>query len=132
MSEEFVWIKGVGWGKADPEETEPPRPEPGFRVYVERNTEKANVTHAVMDVYDIAVNSMDFGSGFLSTEEVGNLRILGEAIGAKRFDYQHDKCLRCGCEKRSSCHHAPGYRPTCPPPPCSCTGFISGAYGPPQ
>lgn len=76
--------------------TEPPRPEPDFRVYVQRETATVDITHAVMDVYDIAVNSMDFGSGFLSTEEVGNLRTLGAAIGAQRFDYQHDKCLRCG------------------------------------
>lgn len=90
------------------DELEPPRPEPDFRVYVQRPggslfghtgdraVSYTDVTHAVMDVYDIAVNSMDFGSGFLSTEEVGNLRALGKAIGAQRFDYQHDKCLRCG------------------------------------
>lgn len=81
---------------ADSSSDEAPRPEPGFRVYVVRGDESIDVTHAVMDVYDIAIGSMDFGSGFLSTEEVGNLRALGEAIGAERFDYQHDKCLRCG------------------------------------
>lgn len=129
MSEEFVWIKGVGWGKADPEETEPPRPEPDFHVYVERNSEKANVTHAVMDVYDIAINSMDFGSGFLSTEEVGNLRTLGEAIGAKRFDYQHDICLRCGHENTRHWGLPPSSKCI---RTCSCTGFINSGYGPHQ
>lgn len=86
---------------------EAPRPDPGFSVYVHHhNGETINVTDAVMDVYDIAINSMDFGSGFLSTEEVGNLRALGEAIRAQRFDYQHDKCLRCGHDYE---RHAPEY-----------------------
>lgn len=140
MSEELVWINGVGWGKADPEEAEQPRPEPEFRVFLERATNKIadriDITDAVMDVYDIAINSMDFGSGFLSTEEVGNLRALGKAIGAEQFDYQHDKCLRCGHNKSSSCHNAPGFRPVvhrssccqCPACYCACTGFINSAY----
>lgn len=81
----------------DDDMTEEPRPEPDFRVYVLRGSEpddpyrwadQIDVTHAVMDIYDIVINSMDFGSGFLSTEEVNNLRILGEAIGAKPFRYQ--------------------------------------------
>lgn len=120
------------------DELEPPRPEPDFTVWVYRAGEPAiDVTHAVMDAYDIAVNSMDFGSGFLSTEEVGNLRLLGEAIGAERFDYQHDKCLRCGCPKTSSCHYAPGFRPKVKYPDgtwgealdaCSCAGFINAEY----
>lgn len=92
-----------------------------------------------MDVYDIAVGSMDFGSGFLSTEEVGNLRALGEAIGAKRFDYQNDKCLRCGHEyiwhdglEPESCRGA-GPTPTQPRRvgdpirECPCTGFVRPA-----
>jgi hypothetical protein len=74
------------------------RPDPGFRIYVESEGERTDVTDAVMDVYDIAVGSMDFGSGFLSTEEVGNIRVLGKVIGAGHFDYQHDKCFRCGHE----------------------------------
>jgi hypothetical protein len=100
---------------------EAPRPDPGFRVYVERASERIDVTHAVMDVYDVAVGSMDFGSGFLSTEEVGNLRALGRAIGADWFDYQHDKCLRCGhdCEG----HYHQGER-KCHRYDCSCAGFI--------
>lgn len=79
---------------------EAPRPDPGFRVWVECDhyPNRTDVTDAVMDTYDIAVNSMDFGSGFLSTEEVGNLRALGKAIRAERFDYQSDKCLRCGAD----------------------------------
>lgn len=107
---------------------EPARPEPDFRVFVHREwvdgtgwTVSADVTHAVMDVYDIAINSMDFGSGFLSTEEVGNLRTLGKAIGADRFDYQHDKCLRCGHQYNQ--HYKT--KKNCRSIKCSCTGFIS-------
>jgi len=108
---------------------ETPRPDPGFRIYVHRSVQGTSrdvidITHAVMDIYDIAVNSMDFGSGFLSTEEVGNLRKLGEAIGAKRFDYQHDKCLRCGHDYQDhywdewgdKAHH-------CAEQNCVCTGY---------
>jgi hypothetical protein len=106
------------------DEQEPSRPDPDFRVYVQRGTNTIDVTHAVMDVYDIAVNSMDFGSGFLSTDEVGNLRALGDAIGAERFDYQHDKCLRCGHEYER--HHTGTGRwaghTTCVYG-CSCAGF---------
>lgn len=99
-------------------ELEPPRSEPDFRVYVQRGLDMADVTHAVMDVYDIAINSMDFGSGFLSTEEVGNLRALGKAIGAERFDYQYDKCLRCG--ERYHRHLGYGKGHTRP----GCSGYI--------
>jgi len=75
------------------------RKKPDFQVVVHRPGKVGvDVTLALMDVYDIAINSMDFGSGMLSTEEVGDLRALGEAIGAERFDYQHDKCLVCGHE----------------------------------
>jgi hypothetical protein len=102
-------------------ENEAPRQLPDFRVVVHRSMSKPDidVTFAVMDVYDIAVNSMDFGSGFLSTEEVGNLRALGEAIGAQRFDYQHDKCLRCGGDYG---HHGGQKRTR-----HGCTGFVRPA-----
>jgi hypothetical protein len=122
------------------DELEPPRPKPDdFRVYVQRGSDSVDVTHAVMDVYDIAVGSMDFGSGFLSTEEVGNLRALGKSIGAESFDYQHDKCLRCGhdYERHYRAHSllfqvasgtsdecdALGFTPT-REPVCSCAAFI--------
>lgn len=106
---------------------EAPRPEPDFRVIVERPNQRIDVTHAVQDVYDIAINSMDFGSGFLSTEEVGNLRELGNAIGAQRFDYQHDKCLRCGHDhKRHDVSMSPKCwgEPTAPYSGCTCSGFV--------
>lgn len=68
------------------DEMEPPRPEPDFRVFVERGGLKIDVTFAVIDVWDVAHNSLDFGSGFLSTEECNHLRDLGVAIGADVSD----------------------------------------------
>ena len=108
------------------DELEPPRPDPDFRVYVDSVHYDApiDVTHAVMDVYDIAVNSMDFGSGFLSTEEVGKLRTLGKAIGAQRFDYQHDKCLRCGHDYERHISGYSGNPRSCGFSRCRCAEFI--------
>lgn len=42
----------------------------------------SDVTDLVRLVYDMAVNSMDYGSGFLSTEEYDALANLAEVIGA--------------------------------------------------
>lgn len=78
------------------DELEPPRPTPDFRVLVHLNAEDPiDVTDAVIDAYDVAVNSLDFGSGFLSTEQVDNLRLLGHAIGAEPLRYSTDMCS-CG------------------------------------
>ena len=80
---------------------EPGRPACDFSVVIVQ-PKYNGMTHFVpaeslQDVYDIAINSMDFGSGFLSTEEVRNLRILGRAIGAEPLHY---KCGAVGfCAK---------------------------------
>lgn len=91
----------------DDEHKEPPRPEPDFSIYVTKGVYDINVTYAVMDAYDIATESLDFGSGFLSTEEVGHLRELGRAIGAPPLHY------KCG----SLNHYGD---PLAPPKPCDC------------
>jgi len=71
------------------------RPLPDFAVTIEHDVPLGTVGQhlalALQDVYDIAVNSMDFGSGFLSTEEIQNLRILGKAIGAEPLHYKCDR-----------------------------------------
>lgn len=74
--------------------TEEGRPDPGFAVSITTGwprhgapEQDRRLAAALQDVYDIAVNSLDFGSGFLSTEEVHNLRILGKAIGAEPLHY---------------------------------------------
>lgn len=96
---------------------EPLRPAPDFRVYVERGKYRADVTDAVIDAYDVAVGSLDFGSGFLSTEQVDNLRHLGNAIGAEPFNYATDAC-RCG--HQFNWHH--GHR-GCASMKCRCGGY---------
>lgn len=112
---------------SDDEAVEPPRPLPDFGIYVAPfNGPAIDITLAVMDVYDIAINSMDFGSGFLSTEEVGHIRALGRAIGAEHFDYQSDKCLVCGHLKGS--HYST--RKNCARIGCDCKGFINGEVTP--
>jgi hypothetical protein len=67
-------------------------------VYGDDGTE-TDITEAVQVAYDVAVGSMDYGSGFLSTEEVGYLRAVGRAIGAEDVPYQHDKCGNCGDDR---------------------------------
>lgn len=64
---------------------EPPRQELGFRVIVVRSgaVGYVDVTDAVVDMYDMVMASLDYGSGFLSTEELQNLHHFGVAIGAK-------------------------------------------------
>lgn len=111
---------------------EAPRPLPPFYVTIGKRAAGGfrgddELAFALQDVYDIAIGSMDFGSGFLSTEEVGNLRKLGQAIGAEHFDYQHDKCLRCGHEKKSH-YFYPRTKQRCQRG-CKCKAFISPIEG---
>lgn len=70
--------------------SEPGRPEVEFDVIVRSHNGFDNqlAGEALQDLYDIAVNSMDFGSGFLSTEEVNHLRDVGRAIGAEPLHYK--------------------------------------------
>jgi hypothetical protein len=70
-----------------------------FVVVLRRGGEEIDVTEAVQAAYDVARGSMDFGSGFLDTEEVVSLRTLGEALGAEPFEYGSDKCDGCGHER---------------------------------
>lgn len=95
---------------------EAPRPDPGFRIRVFHHDPASviDVTDAVMDAYDVAVNCLDFGSGFLSTEEVANLRHLGKAIGAKPLHYKCDYAP----EYR---HHISGHLMKARP--CTCGAF---------
>lgn len=76
--------------------SEPGRPEVDFDVIIRSHNGFDNQLsgEALQDVYDIAVNSMDFGSGFLDTEQLGHLRQLGLAIGAPPLHYGdcHAEC----------------------------------------
>lgn len=74
------------------------RPNPGFTVFINNGTVTwtgDDLAKAMQDMYDIVVNSMDFGSGFLSTEEMKNIRLFGKAIGAEPLHY--------GCNYREEC-----------------------------
>jgi hypothetical protein len=72
--------------------TEDNREAPAFGVQIvtaaAATMQQHKLAYALQDVYDIAINSLDFGSGFLSTEEIGHLRELGRAIGAEPLHYQ--------------------------------------------
>lgn len=111
-------------------ELEPGRPEPGFSVHITRPISEAVSSHyegddlarALQDVYDIAINSMDFGSGFLSTEEVHNLRLLGRAIGAEPFHYQCGHRAAYVVERRYQASPKYPIGSTVPAVPCTC-GF---------
>jgi hypothetical protein len=104
------------------------RPEIGFDVIIElygapnRKFVSPRLAAALQDVYDIAVNSMDFGSGFLDTDEIENLRELGKAIGAEPLHYQ---CNRRPARVIQYPHNIPFGSPlhvgdTIPALPCTC------------
>jgi hypothetical protein len=65
------------------ENAAPSRDEPDFRIYIERQGDRTDITHAVMDLFDIAHTSLDFGSGFLDDEEMAHLYEVGTAMGHK-------------------------------------------------
>lgn len=65
--------------RAANEPLEPGRPATSFIAFVAHSDLRLFPIEGevLQDVYDIAINSMDFGSGFLCAEEIQNLRILG-------------------------------------------------------
>ena len=86
------------------------RPDPGFSVVIvagEPGDDGRELACAVQDAYDICINSLDFGSGFLSTEEFNNMRLLGKAIGASPLHQQDCEIKRfrdphCTCDLAQS------------------------------
>lgn len=79
-------------------------------------------TEDLKALFDVAVSSMDFGSGFLDTDEVNMLRRIAEAIGVDpmvatphdfRSRYSHqfvpdrwdmERCDLCRNQKGVDCH----------------------------
>lgn len=55
-------------------------------VVDDANTEQADVTTAVQITYDALHASMDYGSGFLGTEELGAMCLLGQAAGFEEWE----------------------------------------------
>lgn len=61
----------------------------------------ADVTEAVQIVYDAMLASMDFGSGFLDTQEIEALRAMAAAAGWAPVEYGLDECATCGHRRDS-------------------------------
>ena len=107
------------------------RPDPGFDVIISlhgaegRTFISPRLAAALQDVYDTAVNSMDFGSGFLDTEEIENLRILGGAIGAEPLHYQCDQRDGHFVERVCPEHRNHWEKFWVEPVPCTC-GALNG------
>jgi hypothetical protein len=61
-----------------------------------------DITEGVQILYDLLGASMDYGSGFLDTNEVAKIRGLGMACGFKPLSpYAGDACVGCGHERQS-------------------------------
>lgn len=68
-----------------------------YRIYIYRDGVERDVTTAVAVMFDVIVGSLDYGSGFLSTEEITELRRVGAAMGAEPLHYQCKFLWRQGC-----------------------------------
>lgn len=94
-----------------------------------------DITSLVQTAYDTAVGSMNFNSGFLSTEKADELKMLARFMGFDVVNYSKDVCATCGhaYERHrsykgvSSCWASPdgGYRRHNEDDACGCTGFES-------
>lgn len=66
-----------------------------MKIYVQHDDgTRLDITEGVQVAYDTCVASMDWGSGFLATDEARAIQILGVACG---FDVaEYDQTCRCG------------------------------------
>lgn len=55
-----------------------------------------DITQHLANMYDLILGSMDFGSGFFSSEDIHHIRQIQMACGFERLDYHSDKCKLCG------------------------------------
>lgn len=67
---------------------------------------EVDITDGVQVIYDQLVGSMDWGSGFLSTEEVATIRAVAAVCGFEQIPYQHDRCVECSHDRGD---HRPHY-----------------------
>lgn len=85
-----------------------------FKIFIHPETGLGpwkDITEAVISCYDRLLSSMDFGSGFLSTEEIAHLKQIGKAIGAEPFYADSDMC-HCGHTHGNHYKHWPEpYKP---------------------
>jgi hypothetical protein len=69
-----------------------------MRIILERDDgTTVDVTEGVQVCFDVVVGSMDWGSGFLDTEEVGQVKTLAGALGVDPPYYLYDgtECATC-------------------------------------
>ena len=64
-------------------------------VLVQTEAGDIDITAEVAVLYDTATNSMNWGSGFLDTDEVAKIRALAKACGFADVDYPLDRCTHC-------------------------------------
>lgn len=72
-------------------------------VYVEHDDgrEPENITELAKLVYDLAVGSMNWGSGMMGAEEVAEVRRFAYALRLPMPPYEGDKCT---CEHKRDWH----------------------------
>jgi hypothetical protein len=95
-----------------------------LRIIAHRGDAEADVTEAVTKLYDLMVDSMDWGSGFLDAEDVAHIRAVQDACGFEFRTYQQDKCDTCRHPRQYHRHDVPGDT-HCWQQDCSCTAFLA-------
>lgn len=79
-----------------------------MRIVVEKFDHVVDVTEAVQIVYDALIGSMDYGSGFLDTNEKRAMRRLADIAGFSPPEFEDDGCYDCGHERQwhysDGCH----------------------------
>jgi hypothetical protein len=84
----------------------------------------ADVTDGVKALYDLLGDSMDWGSGFISQEELLPIRALEIAAGWARAPYYLDVCDSCGHIRKL--HNGRAYRCTSGQSPASLLEVCEG------
>jgi hypothetical protein len=89
---------------------------------------KVDITESVEAVYELVVNSMDWGSGFFDKDDVWHIRKVQQACGFRFVRADTDECVNCshtGAEHgKGVCYHDATYTPNYERIyACECTEF---------
>lgn len=103
----------------------PASPPEGPRVIVEHDGQRTDITDDLAVLYDAATSSMNWGSGFLDTDEVDSIRRIGRRMGYSDVPYQHDKCVHCGHDREKHHKEFKGFASALPRP-AYCSGAVDG------
>ena len=71
---------------------------------VDDDGNETDIMAELATLYDVAVGSMDWGSGMLDNDEVAQVRKIARLMGYADVEYQHDKCSACGHDREQ--HHS--------------------------